>query len=231
MNHTGAQAQVDCYTCPAGDYCLTDVSQPAQCPAGHHRDTPGAVAPGDCLECSLGTYSLDLARTAECPLCAVNHYCNSPIKIKTCPLHTQSLIGSSSLLNCRCNAGYRCAYSKKIYAIVTINSTVAQFNADVNSVKTNFVSAVATAAGVAPSHVTIHSVTSKTPTVGRRLLSLKKIDLNAAPMHEDIEIHTSVRGATHLHNLDKHLAKLHPNGKIHVRHQWEEAHELTTHKM
>jgi hypothetical protein len=36
-----------------------------------------------------------------------------------------------------------------IHAIVTINSTVGLFNTNVQSVKTNFVSAGATAAGIA----------------------------------------------------------------------------------
>jgi hypothetical protein len=146
-----------------------------------------------------------------CPACEANSYCSNPTTIRSCPTHTSSLQGSSSLLNCRCEQGYKCAYSKKITAVVTLNTTVSSFTDDVGGVRTSFLNAVATAAGVATSQVSISGVVPKKGG-GRRLLS--EAD------HDHIDVHTDIEGAERLHQLEKHL------NEIHVQHRWEERHSV-----
>ena len=141
-----------------------------------------------------------------------NSYCTNPTTVASCPAHTSSPAGSSSLLQCRCNQGFRCAYTKRITATVTLNSTVASFNNDTNGVKTAFIAGVAAAAGVAPSQVTINGVTPKAG--GRRLLSAGSF----------IEVRTSVEGAERLHRLDHHLSK--HSLTLHQGHVWEESHSV-----
>lgn len=88
-------------------------------------------------------------------------------------MHTKSAIGSYSRLNCRCDPGYSCAYYKQIQAIVTLNSTLADFNNNVDGVRTAFLAAMAAAANVTTDHVTINGVSSRTPGLqARRLLSV-----------------------------------------------------------
>ena len=208
----GAAAIGDCATCTTGHFCGLATVTPAECIAGTHRDTTGASSASDCLLCDTGTYSLDLGRDSMCPACVPNSYCSNPTTTRPCPTHTSSIQGSSSLLNCRCDQGYKCAYSKKITAVVTLNTTVSSFSNDVGGVRTSFVNAVATAAGVAASQVSIAGVVSKKG-AGRRLLSDEAWD-------ELIDVHTDIEGAERLHQLDQHL------NQLHVQHRWEERHSL-----
>jgi hypothetical protein len=138
--------------------------------------------------------------------------------VHQCPLHTTSVAGSSSLLNCRCVQGFRCAYSKRITAVVTLNTTASDFNSNYGGIKTAFVNAVATAAGVSSSQVTIGSVTPKPSGGGRRLLATK---------HSFIDVHTIIEGAEKLSGLDRHLGR--HSMFLHHSHKWEEAHSLVTH--
>jgi hypothetical protein len=117
-------------------------------------------------------------------------------------------------LHCRCDAGFKCSYTKKITAVVTLNTSASSFNNPQDPVRLSFIAAVAAAAGVSPSQVTIGQVKSKT--VGRRLLSDE----------EFIDVHTTVEGATRLHRLDLHLAG--HSATLHQGHTWQEAHTLAS---
>jgi hypothetical protein len=163
--------------------------------------------------CVTGKYSLDLARSEECPLCQVNSYCPNSTTIKTCPENTVSNDGSSSLLDCRCAPGFSCTYTKQITAVVTLNASATSFNSDEGGVKTAFIAAVAAAAGVPVTSVHIGAVAA---TSGRRLLSLDP---------DTIRVHMTVSGATSLRNLGMHLARHDP--LLHLGHSWQEAHTVT----
>ena len=212
----GATDQVDCTVCPSGNYCPIQSINPVNCSSGTFRPTTAGAAVSDCTVCATGKYSMAVASSTDCPLCPVNYYCTNSITIKTCPTHTSSAAGSSSLLNCRCDQGYKCAYSKRITAIVTLNSTTSSFNNDVGGIKTAFINAVANAAGVSSNQVTINNVAAK-PTGGRRLLSVDE---------SFIDVYASVQGAERLHKLDFHLAR--HSATLHQGHSWEEAHSVTS---
>ena len=212
----GATDQTECAICPSGNFCPIQSINPVNCSSGTFRATTAGAAVADCSVCAIGRYSMDIASSINCPLCPINYYCTNSITIKTCPTHTSSVIGSSSLLNCRCDQGYKCAYSKRITAVVTLNSTTSSFNNDVGGIKTAFVNAVATAAGVSANQVTINSVIAKGGG-GRRLLSLEE---------GFIDVFASVEGAERLSKLDLHLNK--HSLTLHQGHSWQEAHTVVS---
>ena len=169
----GAGAQTDCSACPAGAYCPTQSVIPALCRAGTHRATPGATQMSNCLLCLPGTYAIDVGRISNCPVCDANYYCRTSTLKEACPMHTTSAVASYSRLNCRCNPGYSCTYYKQLQAIVTLNSTLYEFNNDIGGVRTAFLNAMAAAANVTADHVVINGVVSHllNPGGGRRLFS------------------------------------------------------------
>ena len=215
-----AGSQGDCPICPAGSYCPIQTITPIKCRAGTHRDTPGATQLSNCLLCQPGTYSLVVGRTTNCPLCDPNFYCRTSTSKDICPLHTTSSAGSYSRVNCLCEPGYQCTYYKQIQAVVTLNATLWEFNNDINGVRTAFIAAMAAAAGVHPSYVTINEVMSQ----GRRRRALLSVDSGGDDSHETINVHASVTGAVRLRDLDKHLGR--HSSTLHIAHRWEQAPQI-----
>jgi hypothetical protein len=142
-----------------------------------------------------------------------NYYCKDSKSSAACPQHTTSAAGSSSLLHCQCVSGFRCAYTKKITAVVTLNTTLSNFQSDVGGVRTAFIAAVASAAGVTQSQVTINGVVQKAG--GRRLLSVSPYL---------IDVRATVHGAERLRGLANHLAR--HSVHLHQSHTWEEDHSV-----
>jgi hypothetical protein len=104
-------------------------------------------------------------------------------------MHTTSVAGSYSRLNCKCNPGYSCTYYKRIQAIVTLNSTAYDFNNNVGGVRDAFIASMALAAGVTSNHVTINGVVSRSSArPSRRLLSLASRLSNAHPVTPEKEL-------------------------------------------
>jgi hypothetical protein len=121
---------------------------------------------------------------------------------------------STSQLSCRCKAGFVCFYTKQIQAVVTLNSTEAAFNLNTDNVRGNFLAAIAAAAGVDISKVTIVSVTKHAGS--RRLLGY----------HEGIEVVAVVEGAHTLSNIETHVRQR----GLHLHsHSWRESHSVRTH--
>jgi hypothetical protein len=145
-------------------------------------------------------------------------------------VHTTSLAGAYSRINCKCDPGYQCLYYKQIQAVVTLNVTLAEFNANTNNVKNNFLSAMAAAAKVSVSHVTINGVVSRSRR--RNLLSVTtkeglEAHKNAKATEHGIEVHATVMGAVRLHDLEKQLAAHHNNDStLHMGHVWAESHKI-----
>jgi hypothetical protein len=107
--------------------------------------------------------------------------------------------------------------------VVTLNTTASSFNNPEDPVRIAFIAAVAAAADVDPSQVTIGQVTSNTAT--RRLLSDSRSISQSDPLsNEFIDVHTTIKGATRLHRLDVHLAGY--SATLHQSHSWEEAHTV-----
>jgi hypothetical protein len=208
----GGIAQLSCTVCPVGSYCPIQTIVPIQCSAGTYRVATGATELANCLLCQPGTYSLQVGRSSNCPLCPADFYCRTSTSKDVCPLHTTSSAGSYSRVNCLCDPGYECTYYKEIQAIVTLNATAWDFANDVNGVRTAFIAAMAAAAGVQPSQVTINEVITNSRR--RHLLSLKSKE-------SIIDVHASVAGSVHLRDLDKHLNRQVEN--LHLSHTWKQA--------
>lgn len=212
-----AGSQADCPVCPVGNYCPLQTVTPIKCRAGTHRDTTGATQLSNCLLCQPGTYSLIVGRSSNCPLCDPNFYCRTSTIKDVCPLHTTSSAGSYSRVNCLCDPGYQCTYYKQIQAIVTLNATVWEFNNDINGVRTAFIAAMAAAAGVHPSFVTINEVMAQ----GRRRRNLLSLSEDG---RETIDVHASITGAVKLRDLDKHLNR--HDSTLHIAHRWVQAPQI-----
>jgi hypothetical protein len=138
-----------------------------------------------------------------------------------CPLHTTSSAGSYSRVNCLCDPGYQCTYYKQIQAVVTLNATLWEFNNDINGVRTAFIAAMAAAAGVHPSYVTINEVMTRGAGRRRALLS---VSADGGDSMETINVHASVMGAVRLRDLDTHLRRHSPT--LHISHRWEQAPQI-----
>ena len=216
---SGASSQDNCTACPLGNYCPIQTINPIQCAAGTYNSLPGGTNNSVCLQCSMGKYSITGGRSTDCPYCPAGSYCTSPITTQLCPAHTTSDQGSTSLLNCRCMAGFQCSYTKQITATVTLNTTYSSFTGDVDGIQTAFKAQVAAAAGVSPSQVVIKNVAPKLS--GRRLLGL-----HTASKSESIDVRMVVNGAERLHNLYHHLAKHDPY--LYQGHVWAEAHSVSS---
>jgi len=153
-----------------------------------------------------------VGRTTNCPLCDANFYCRTSTSKDVCPLHTTSSAGSYSRVNCICDPGYQCTYYKEIQAIVTLNATLWEFQNDINGVRTAFIAAMAAAAGVQPSQVTINDVLTQ---------SRRRHLLGEEAARGLIDVHASVTGSVQLRDLDKHLDR--HIEKLHVAHTWKQA--------
>jgi len=146
QNATGA--------CPAGRYCPAGTSVP--------------------LVCERGTYSTLTAQWQPCAVqCALNYYCPDPAKRLLCPANTKSARGAKSQLDCRCDAGYQCAYRKALSVSVKLRVPYAVLTgAEGSAMRQALVEAVAETAGVNPGSVTIDGILPGkiTPAGGTRRL-------------------------------------------------------------
>ena len=202
-----------CTTCGLGYYSPPVSPSCTICPLGTMCNSTTTPAP---IPCGLGAYQ-PATGASFCSTCPVNQYCPSTTTYApgSCPAHTASVAGSSSLLNCQCVPGFSCSYTKRITATVTLNTTLSSFNADLGGVQTAFKAAVAAAAGVVPSKVTINGVAQKAG--ARRLLAYTP---------HLIDVRTTIHGAERLRNLEGHLAR--HDATLHHSHTWEESHSLQT---
>ena len=214
-----------CSACPAGTYnsqlAYAPISGCVDCPAGTYSLTPHATNASFCLPCPLGTYSILPGRETQCPACPANSYCANPTTSQPCPSNTHSPAGSTSVLQCRCDAGYVCSYTKRISATVVLNSTLSDFNTNTGNVQTNFINALALAAGVSPSNVLIDRVTGGSGG-GRRLMMMTAAHTNL----RTVNVHAYIEGTDRLTDFDARLRKTNPD--LHISHYWSEAHKLTS---
>jgi hypothetical protein len=139
------------------------------CAAGSYSPVQGASV---CQQCAAGTFdATTTARTVPCPACPANSFCLDGKTKTACPANTASVAGAGNPLGCTCIPGFLCAYTKRINAVVKLNSTLTNFQNDVGGVKTQFIASVAAAAGVPISKITIISAVAHTGARRRALLS------------------------------------------------------------
>ena len=146
-----------------------------ECPVGRYCPA-GAMAP---QMCKPGLYSPEVKRTNPCPelwYCWTNYYCPDPGVLLKCPSNTVSTAGSTSLLDCRCSAGYQCYYKKQVNLNMVVNVPMGVWLSESGRIlREKLVEVVAESAGVGVADVMIDQVlpylsTSATAGKGRRLL-------------------------------------------------------------
>ena len=159
---------LNCTACPAGSYCPIQSATPTPCRRGTWSGNAGAPSLSNCTLCPPGTYGSAAGRSAPCPVCDANSYCRTALVRASCPTHTASAAASYSVFQCRCDPGYNCSYYLTLYVIVSLNDTnVTSFNDDVDGVRTDFIAAVAHAAGVGTDRVVITGVAATNPPTRR----------------------------------------------------------------
>ena len=162
-----------CTACQEGKYALGAISSAAGCVPC----TPGYYCPAGMVPqmCPMGTYSsaTGFKTQSQCQVCPKDSFCPMPYLKSSCPAGTTSPTNSTSQLQCKCQSGYQCSYTKMVQAVVVLNMSMMQFAQD--GVSSSFRQAVASAAGGIPvQNVVITNVVdaSGTPT-GRRLFSME----------------------------------------------------------
>ena len=113
-----------------------------------------------------------------------------------------------------------CTYKMSITVVVTLNSTVYDFQNNVARVQTNFIQAIASAANVNASSVVINSITTANRRRSRNILSAVG-NRNMHGMH-GVCVHTTLWGAEELHPLHPHIK----GGVRVIDHSWEARHEV-----
>jgi hypothetical protein len=234
-----------CTNCTLGQYSLAGASVCTNCEAGRYSDAPisgvggclfcprgyycvgGRAAAGgqQVYACPTGTYVRDVdsgyASVSQCNACPAGFYCPKPTMQSPCPTGTTSAASSSSQLQCTCNPGFVCKYTKVINAVVTLEMTLDNFAQ--NDVQRKFLEAVAFASNTNVGNVRIVSYgTPPAPTAGRRLLQVSG-GRGDGELHVFLEI-AGGKGDD-IVNLDGHLVAggLAPS----VDHAWYSPHSVS----
>jgi hypothetical protein len=129
-----------CIGCAVGESPSSDGMSCQSCP-------PGMVcAQGQpIVACPPGTYSSVTGFTSvdQCLSCPPNRICTDPKSIEPCPPNTHSVPGSTSMLQCECDYGFDCTYTKTVKGKVVLPYSIDEFD----QIKEDFLKAVADAAG------------------------------------------------------------------------------------
>ena len=213
-NATGLREQAQCMTCPEGSFCPGAVCAD-QTGAGCSVNSNTGVCTGPLCDasanmqtCPPGSYSpfTGLDHAADCPLCVNGFYCPNPLTQILCPNNTWAAPGASDLSQCLCMPGYRCIITKIVHAQIILNMQYADFSGS-SVLQQRYIAAVAAAAGVSVSQVSIQGIFTYTaPPGGRRLLAYGRRVNN----WNAVDIHTLIRipELCDLANLNEHL-KIH----------------------
>ena len=157
-----------------------------------------SAVPEKANACNVGSY----CNATTCTQCPLNHFCHPQVDDpESCPPHTWSHIGASSKLDCACDKGFWCKYTKRITMTVTLNCTLEDFNNNTNNVRTEMIAAIAAAAHVTPSQVVISGVLPHS--LARHKSNTQRISV-------------TVSGATGMEKLQKCRAV--------AAYEWREAH-------
>lgn len=174
-----------CIQCPSGTYGDSDaMGTCVSCPPGQAA-APGSIACAPCIPpqiptddgrmcqdcpkgmvcaldgkvmvCPTGTYSPFTGVTSldQCMTCPPNQVCNDPTTAEECPPNTHSVAGATSMLQCECDLGFDCTYTKSLQGKVVLPIEPETFDA---VMRESFIQAIADAAGVSPDRVRIISV-------------------------------------------------------------------------
>lgn len=151
----------------------------------------------------LGACCLSLWPSARA--CEVGTYLQGAACV-ACPAHTNTsvLVPATSLHHCHCDPGFVCTFTRRVHATVTLNATLQEFQSNTNGVRSNFISGIASAAGVGPEKVTIHYVVIRLDHRRRRRRALL-----AVQARQSIIVNLTVQDAKALRDVERHLVGMH----------------------
>jgi len=150
-----------CSPCPPNFYCAGGAANlSAACPA--HSTAPALSAGASACACDPGYY----ASGGACALCPANSYCLAGLLL-ACPANTTSGPGAALQTDCRCVAGFRCAYRRDYQLRLAFQTDLATFVKSEATVRAQ----VAAAAGVPLASVVLNA-TAQTG-ARRRLLEVR----------------------------------------------------------
>jgi hypothetical protein len=153
-----------CTDCAIGTYSSSSQTQTCKkCEAGTYTSTTKSISCQPCKTCTMDAQlqftecaAGSTSDTVVC-VCMAGFY-NLTSTCARCPPNTISAVSnrSTTILNCRCIAGYVCTYTKRLSVKVRLyNTTLAGF--DIKQ-RLFLISAMASAAGVSTSSVSILNV-------------------------------------------------------------------------
>jgi cysteine-rich repeat protein len=107
---TGQIAEASCTACGVGKYLVeAGGSSCTACGAGKYGNATGQTAEASCTACGAGKYGVATGQTNEfsCSACVEGTYSSSGASTcSMCPEHSNSLVKSTAVVDCKCNAGY-----------------------------------------------------------------------------------------------------------------------------
>jgi hypothetical protein len=205
---------VACTSAPAGAYVASiGASASVVCPVATYSESKGASV---CQNCTAGTFdATSTGRTSPCPLCPVDHYCPNGVTKTQCQAatNTRGNPGATSTLNCACTPGYSCLYKKRISAVVTLNVSLTNWNANAGGIKDSFIAAIAAAAGVLPSQVVLGPVTARVS--NRRLLSVPPGERTGHALRRALERISGTGGDEHMVRVRFEVTGVSPAVDVH----------------
>ena len=174
-----------------------NATKTTSCPANSATDVSVCT-------CNVGHYGSGLA----CTVCPANSYCGAgATAAQQCPTHTVSATGSSSQLDCLCEAGFFCRHTKSLSAVMTLNCTAEDFANDVNGVRTRLILAIAAASNVPPSQVHIQGYVPHVRSFHR------------GTSVRGLKVSVTVLGATHINFVQYGSTRV-------LAMRWHEAHRV-----
>jgi hypothetical protein len=150
---------LSCKQCPMGTYSDTATKGCVPCPVGTYGDR---AATGVCTKCPTGTFGVTSGLTSadQCSRCPPNKVCAEPGVVESCPPNTHAPPGATSMLQCVCDDGFDCTYTKSVKGKVVLPFAPEEFD---EAKRQSFINAIAAAAGVSPDRVRIISVARYAP--------------------------------------------------------------------
>lgn len=157
-----------CLPCPQGGVALPGSTACSQCTLPQIPTNDGSACQdcpkgmvcqmdGQVQTCPPGTYGAGTGFTSldQCMQCPPNQICSDPATAEQCPPNTHSVPGATSMLQCECDYGFDCTYTKSIRGKVVLPVEPEQFD---DSMRMAFIQAIADSAGVTPDRVRIISI-------------------------------------------------------------------------
>lgn len=181
------------------------------CPRGYYCPDAGAGA----IMCPLGTYSNELGKSGICiDPCPYGYYCVTPSKKQACPLNTHTNLGAISQLDCVCDTGFICKYTRKTDVNIMIKTSWEGWIHNI-TLQEMVRLAIAEAAEVPPTQVFFDKAEpSQIVPPQRRLLWWHY--QNPKSRYVGVSLHVNGGKPFHSRNLRKIPGIVH--NKIHVKH-------------